>query len=274
MLIQVQVWMSDTAVAETVYTLIDHPEAFLVLANLINSAVLGWLHLRQGAIHSYLPELHLPSSPAPDTYGPSAWRASSLPTYSTADGGPTVPFPDTEKAFDGNRAEIGSVGGPPYANHRWLPLRDAGVNLPITPIWETDYHPNGNNWRRWALGAQQHYSLLENIENDDLHCYHLGGDGVWNMRYEHANINFMAVWADDILDNLPFDVQEDDEAHFSIHLPRKLGRQTLVQGRALASHFSFGTQREMADTDLLGRYRAFANEMVCGEANRIVMRDG
>ena len=267
------VWMSDTAVEESVTTLLNHPEAFIILANLVNSAALGWVHHRHtGTIHSYLPELALPANPDPSAYGPKAWRASALPTHASVDTSSpeNLPFPDTQKDFEGSRAAIGDIGGPPYANHRWLPLRDDGALLPLTPMWRTEYSPNGADWRGWQLGAQQHYSLLQNLENNDLSGYHFGGkDGIWNMRYLHANINFMAVWADDILDNLPFDVEEDDEAHFSIHLPRKLKRQTYIQTRAIASHFSFGPQLEMYDTDLLSRYRAYANEKVCGARNQI-----
>ena len=265
------VWMSDTAVEETITTLINHPEAFLVLANLVNSAALGWVHHHQGAIHAYLPQLEPPLKSASDSYGPKAWRASALPSYQPAEGSDEIiPFPDTEKDFAGARAEIGDIGGPPYANHRWLPLRDNGTLLPLTPIWRTEYAPNSADWCGWQLGAQQHYSLLQNIESDDLSAYHFGDkDGLWNMRYMHANINLMAVWADDILDNLPFDVEEDDEAHFSIHLPKKFKRQTYIQTKAIASHFSFGPQRELYDTDLLSRYRAYANEKVCGKRNQI-----
>ena len=267
------VWMSDTAVEESVTTLINHPEAFLVLGNLVNSAALGWVHHHQGAIHSYLPELSPPNPPESSSYGPKAWRASALPKYHPTDGSSEPePFPNTEKNFAGSRAAIGDVGGPPYANHRWLPLRDSGTLLPITPIWRTEYNPNGADWKGWQLGAQQHYSLLENLENDDLSAYHFGNkDGIWNMRYMHANINLMAVWADDILDNLPFDVDEDDEAHFSIHLPEKLRRQTYIQTRAMAAHFSFGPQRELYDTDLLSRYRAYANEKICGKRHQIAI---
>lgn len=45
--------------------------------------------------------------------------------------------------------------------------------------------------------------------------------------------------------------------------------EVLVQTHALAAHFSFGAQPEMYDTDLLSRYRAYANEMVCTAENQI-----
>lgn len=264
--------MSEDAVPQTVYTLINHPEAFLVLANLVNSAALGWVHHHQGAIHSYLPDRKPPSNISSDSHGPLAWRASALPNWQSKPEVEVLEFPDTDKESPGQRAPVGSKGGPPYRNHRWLPLRDNGSNIIKTPIWNTQYESNGNDWKRWAIGAQQHYSLLENLENDALERYHFGPDGIWNMRYMHANINFMAVWSNDILDNLPFDVNEDDEAHFSIHLPRKLHRETYIQTRAIAAHFSFGTQHEMYDTDLLSRYRAYANEKICSSSNQIPIR--
>ena len=48
--------------------------------------------------------------------------------------------------------------------------------------------------------------------------------------------------------------------------------ENLVQTRALAAHFSFAVQHEMYDTDLLSRYRAYANEMICGVKNQIQIR--
>ena len=266
------VWLSDNAIEESVNTIINHPEAFIVLGNLINSAALGWVHHHRGAIHSYLPELQPPENPSLNAYGPTAWRASALPTYEPAHGYDNVsPYPEKEED-EVIGAGLGDFMGPPYANHRWLPLRDKGTLLPLTPMWRTEYEPNSADWRGWQLGAQQHYSFLQNLESGDLSAYHFGDkEGIWNMHFLHANINLMTVWADDILDNLPFDVKEDDEAHFSIHLPRKLKRQTYIQTRALASHFSFGPQRQMYETDLLSRYRAYANEKVCGTGNQIAI---
>lgn len=43
----------------------------------------------------------------------------------------------------------------------------------------------------------------------------------------------------------------------------------LVNTHAIAAHFSFRSQHEMYDTDILDRYRAYANEMVCTKDNQI-----
>ena len=257
------IYLSPDAIPEIVTSLLRHPEAFCILANLINCAALGWMHHHNNAILSYLPELSPPSTPdgGDDGYGPTAWRASALPTFRVAS--KTRPFYESDEDWD---------AGPPYHNHRWLPLRDNGTLLPLTPIWKTEYHPNSFDWNHWQLGAQQHYSFLSHLEallTDPLalSVYHFGDvrTSLFNTRYAHMNINLMAVWASDILDNFPFSVKEDDEAHFTITLPRELGKQVYVQSRAIAAHHSFGPQGAMYKTDVLDRYRAYANEGVCRE---------
>lgn len=280
--------MNPNAVPTLVHTLMDHPEAFAVVAALINSATLGWVQYRLGAVRSYLPEPDPPFQPNEDAYGPKAWRASALPTYKLEIGGKIEDFPNTEKSGAAEHAPVGSIGAAPYTNHRWLPLRDESL-LPETPIAHTEYLPDGQGWKRWAIGAQQHYSLLENLENGQLHKYYIGEDGIWNMRYDRTNVNLLAIWGNDILDNLPFE-GADDEQLISVELPRKHHRrkqslteqlsnplltmpsENLVQTHALTAHFSFAVQPEMYDTDLLSRYRAYANEMVCSSNNQIPIR--
>ena len=76
----------------------------------------------------------------------------------------------------------------------------------------------------WTIAAQQHYSLLENLEKGLLRKYYIGDEGIWNMRYDRTNINLIAIWANDILDNLPFE-GADDEQLISSNLPRKQHRR-------------------------------------------------
>ena len=42
-----------------------------------------------------------------------------------------------------------------------------------------------------------------------------------------------------------------------------------VNTHAIAAHFSFRTQHELFDSDLLSRWRAYANEMICTKENQI-----
>ena len=178
------------------------------------------------------------------------------------------------KPDDGSTIPEADPGAPPYKGHRWLPLPDNERNLYNTPIAKTAYDPYGPDWTSWAIPAQVHYSLLENLEKNQLSKYYYGGgvdperEGIWNMQYGRMNINFMAIWGNDVLDNLPFS-QSDDEHELSVVLTTKLRRPLLVNTHAIAAHFSFRTQHELYDTDLLSRYRAYANEFICKADNQI-----
>ena len=251
---------------------LDHPDAFNIVANLVNSPETGWLHYHFGAIHSYLPETVPPDSNTDSAaLGPKAWRASALPIWNEDK---EMGFPVTvDKSDDGSVLEADNPAAPPFKGHRWLPLRESKMNIYKTPIAKSEYNAYGPDWKSWALAAQVHYSLLENIEKDQLYLYHYGtsspnsSEGIWNMAFDRMNINFMAIWGKDVVDN-PFD-NFDDEHWLSIEIPKRLGRPVLVNTHAVAAHLSFRTQHEVYDTDLLDRYRAYANEMICTKENQI-----
>ncbi|KAL9028756.1 MAG: hypothetical protein Q9196_002924 [Gyalolechia fulgens] len=267
------VFFDDNAVANLVYTKLNHPDSFDVVANLVNSPETGWLHYHFGAIQSYLPETVPPSGkPDPAALGPRAWRASALPIWNETG---EMSFPvTTDKPADGSVLEADRPEAPPFKGHRWLPLPDPEKNIYKTPMAISEYNPYGPDWISWALAAQVHYSLLENIEKNQLHLYHYGtssptaSEGVWDTAFGRMNINFMAIWGKDVLDNAPFD-GPDDEHELSVNIPSKLNRPVLVNTHAVAAHFSFRTQHELYETDLLDRYRAYANEMVCTKENQI-----
>ncbi|KAL8973531.1 MAG: hypothetical protein Q9197_002218 [Variospora fuerteventurae] len=267
------VFFDDNAIANLVYSKLHHPDSFNVIANLVNSPETGWLHYHFGAIHSYLPET---VAPPKDTdaaaLGPKAWRASALPIWNESG---EMSFPVTmDKSDDGSVLEKDRPEAPPFKGHRWLPLPEPEKNIYKTPMSKTEYNPYGPDWKSWALAAQVHYSLLENIEKNQLHLYHYGtsspssSEGIWDMAFARMNINFMAVWGKDVLDNVPFD-GPDDEHELSVNIPTKLNRPVLVNTHAVAAHFSFRTQHELYDTDLLSRYRAYANEMICPKGHQI-----
>ncbi|KAL8644713.1 MAG: hypothetical protein Q9226_007627 [Calogaya cf. arnoldii] len=267
------VFFDDNAVANVVYSKVKHPDSLLVVANLVNSPETGWLHYHFGAIHSYLPETKPPSDHSDGAaLGPKAWRASALPMWNEEG---EMHFPITMDKPDGGEVlEADNPAAPPFKGHRWLPLPDPKKNIYKTPMSKSEYNPYGPDWKSWALAAQVHYSLLENIEKNQLHLYHYGtsspssSEGIWDTGFGRMNINFMAIWGKDVLDNLPFD-SDDDEHELSVGLPVKLNRPVLVNTHAIAAHFSFRTQHEVYDTDLMDRYRAYANEMVCTKDNQI-----
>ncbi|KAL9131352.1 MAG: hypothetical protein Q9217_000679 [Psora testacea] len=227
------IFFDDEAIPNLVYTKLKHPHSLNVVANLINSPETGWLHYRFGAIHAYLPELTRPKDTLIDfeSYGPRAWRASALPEWSGEDMSfPVAGVGSPGKTDDGKPLPSDVPGAPPYKGHRWLPLPDGDKNLWRTPMAETRYEQNGPDWGSWSLGAQAHYSFLQNLENHELERYHYGNgldpkrEGIWNMAYERMNINFMAIWGKDVLDNLPFE-SFDDELALSVQVPIKLRRR-------------------------------------------------
>ena len=94
------------------------------------------------------------------------------------------------------------------------------------------------------------------------------------MRYHHANLNFVAFRADDLLaaaNELDFPgFPWNDEWFLSMMAPRVWKKQFLIATRSLAAHYSHSPQRGgLQQTDVLERYRALANEMVCVEENKI-----
>lgn len=236
--------MSDDAVANVVYTKVNHPDSLNVVANLVNCPETGWLHYHVGALHAYLPET---TAPGPDrngkSLGPKAWRASALPVWNEKG---DMSFPLADKPDDnGNVVKPGQPGAPPFKGHRWLPLPDDEKNLYKTPVSNSEYDPFGPDWQKWAIAAQVHYSLLENIETGQLRKYHYGSglddrrEGIWNMNYGRMNINFMAIWGKDVVENIPFE-DPDDEHVLSVALPTKLRRRKwlrVLQPENVLTHF-------------------------------------
>ena len=221
-----QVYFSDNAIPDIVYTKLKHPETLDVVANLVNSPETGWLHYHVGAVHAYLPEMKPPKSQNTASLGPKAWRASELPEWE----GEEMEFPLGDKPTGGEVLEDGAPGAPPFKGHRWLPVKDEQKNLYKTPIQHTQYDPYGADWYSWSLAAQVQYSLLENIEKDQLEKYYYGGgldlarEGIWDMKYGRMNINLMAIWGKDVLDAVPFN-DTDDERFLSQTLTSRLDRR-------------------------------------------------
>ena len=224
----------------------------MVSANIVNSPLMGWVHYHVGALRPYLPEFHnaqfKPPHPEYDLFDiglshHKPWRYTDYPYWEGPD----------EWFFD-------HTHDPPYPGHRWLRLPNE-ADMQRTPVVDIEYKTWGTGLRSWAIAAQEHYSFLENLETDpSLPMYKFGLN--WMTDYRRLSINFMAVLADDVLDNLP--VKGVDEEWLTVNMPRKLGRHVVVNSEALATHFSFGDQnRGIQWTDLLQRYHGYALENAC-----------
>lgn len=249
-------FIEKNAIASLIATKVDHPvraptplplhphllsfflqEHLLVSTNTINSPRLAWLHSHLGAIHPFLPELSSPPPPSQPLATPASpsspntnnnklnWRPSTLPVWS---GNPlTYTLPRHPS--------------PPRApNNRWLPLpAPYNASLAGTPISLVDYEGGSKEGvTNWAVAAQEHYSFLRNLEDEKLSLY--GGDGfgkgngrgrdgkgrgerLWDMQGTRIQVNMIAIWGDDVLDNGP--VAADDEHYFTVELVARLGRR-------------------------------------------------
>ena len=197
----IQVYIEDSAIPSMVTSLVEHPEYFLVSANIINQPAFSWVHWHLGVVHPYLPELTPPPGFAGRRNG--TWRASELPDWS----GPT----DRDYTQD-------FVA--PFDGHRWLPLKK-GIPDDRTPISTTEYNLASRGWHRWEVAAQQHYSFFQNLERNQLDNYHIG---MWDFKYDRISVHLLAIWGADIRANLPFPA--DDEGYLTQILPKKLRRRT------------------------------------------------
>ncbi|KAK3299530.1 uncharacterized protein B0H64DRAFT_388888 [Chaetomium fimeti] len=246
------VFIDDGTIASVVRPLIENPSYFAVSANVVNNPALSWVHYHMGVFEPYWPEMMKPWKPS----SPSSWRASELPAYKGPAEGP-------------DNFDIDGSTPAPFTGHRWLPVRqkEKGETEDPTkfPASTLTYDPFGPSWDNWAAGAQLHYSFLQHLENNETSLYKFG---IWDCHYDRVSINFIALRGGDIMDAYPF-TEEDDEYFLTVEHAKKIGKHVVVAGNGLAVHFAFGPQRManyehgISDTDLLGRYTAYAKEMVC-----------
>ncbi|MCJ1369199.1 hypothetical protein MMC20_000408 [Loxospora ochrophaea] len=237
------VFFEDSAIRSIVRRKVENPELLLVSGNIVIQPAFSWVHHHFGAIHPYLPEI---TASGTDLDGniTITWRTSELPFWM----GP----PD----FD-----IENFPAP--RGHRWLPLPDGTVN-DQTPIWASTYEAFGASLKNWAIGAQQHYSFLENLEKGELWRYKFD---TWDFLYDRFSINLFAISGDDIVAMGP--LPEDDEEFLTQIFAKKTGRHAIMDGHSVGVHFSFGPMRGkkgekgIERTDLLDRYRAYAEESIC-----------
>jgi hypothetical protein len=157
----------------------------------------------------------------------------------------------------------------PHKPHRWLPVRpnpnSPTPDLTITPASTLTFDPFGPGLQNWAAAAQTHYSFLSRLESKESHLYRFS---IWDYAYTRLSINLLAIRGRDVIEVFPFP-DADDEEYLTCTRPREVGRHVVVDGKGLAVHFAFGSQRSanggrgLGWTDLLERYRGFADELVC-----------
>ncbi|GAB1199777.1 hypothetical protein APSETT444_009136 [Aspergillus pseudonomiae] len=235
------IFLEDHTVSTIVKTKLDHPDSLIVSANVINQAALQALHSHPGVALPYLPELSSSDqSRAPITQD---WRATDLPTWK----GP---------------ADFKILKGylPPSESYRWLPLADEDGDR--TPIGMSIYGDNGPELDDWTVHAQQHYSFLQHLEDGNLYRYKFP---VWVDPTDSVSPNFLCLRAGD--PSIVKSIIQQDSDKLSLEVAQKLlGRDpgAIIDGKGLAAHYSIeASLGGLESTDLLHRYRAYAEEMVC-----------
>ncbi|KAI0798332.1 hypothetical protein GGR55DRAFT_703152 [Xylaria sp. FL0064] len=293
------VFIHPDTIPQLVSTRIAEPHPFAVSANLINSPLTGFKHYDAGAIHPFLPDPNSkPSHLAAQLWRPSDFKLCPKKLIPKINENGTI-SKITEQVLTKH-----VFAGPRYEGHPWLLLGDIESPLLKTPmgidkltrLTNGDEFMYGTAWKSWMISAQQQYSLLRNLELNTMWRYHFGtqidypqgvnssadaaalkffdpnhlGPGaeqLYDTQYVRYNLNFVALWGHDIRNAQP--IAEDDEQDITATIPWRLQRPFVIDTRAVVGHLSFYPQHEgIRQTDLLDRWRAFANEMVCTVDNQ------
>jgi hypothetical protein len=231
------VYIDDNAIPLIVDTLVTNPESIIVSANMVNSPELNWLQYRTGAVLPYLPELNYARPADLSTLENPKWRASELPDWiEPADFKPPESREDWNdyiKKLLPRPKTIGTSGrgSGELPFHRWLPVRGPAA-VQKTPISQTENGAFGGGWWSWAIAAQQHYSLFDNLEHNRKYLYYLRhgssskSDAIWDHTGERISINFLALRGETILDNLGhMQANGNDEVFLSEVLPKHLNKR-------------------------------------------------
>ncbi|KAI0409379.1 hypothetical protein F4802DRAFT_546385 [Xylaria palmicola] len=282
------VYIHQDAIPQLVHTRLAVPHAYGVSANLVNSPITGMEQFHHNVIYPFVPDpKRHPSHNASEN-----WRLSNLDMYPT----------EKLEKLKGKSDSAIIYPKVPYRGHPFVLLSEDNYDLLHTSMGRYDQDPGGDFiafsrvWKSWAMAAQQQYSLLYNLEKNQISRYFfgrpatypasakgpeknstvpapkregkppLGGEQIFDTQFRRYNLNFVAVWGSDIKRHLP--MADDDEDAITKTIPQKTGRPFVIDTRAVVGHFSFYTQaEEIRQTDLLDRYRAFANEAVCAAGN-------
>ncbi|KAF2967519.1 hypothetical protein GQX73_g6041 [Xylaria multiplex] len=293
------VFIHPDTIPQLVSTRIAEPHPFAVSANLVNSPLTGVKHYDTGAIHPFLPD---PSGKFSHKAA-ELWRPSDFQSF-PKDRVTNISENSTINEITDEFINKHVFAEPPYEGHPWLLIKDVANPLLQTPlgiIKLTSPHRGaesayGAAWKSWMISAQQQYSLLRNLELNSMWRYHFGsqidypqgsnssanaaalrffdpnhlGPGAEQLhdtQYIRYNLNFVALWGHDIKNVLP--IGSDDEQEITATIPKRLQRPFVIDTRAVVGHLSFYPQHEgIRQTDLLDRWRAFANEMICTADNR------
>lgn len=242
------VYMEDHTIPTIVKTKFDNPDSLYVSANVVNEAALASLHSHPGVALPYLPELHhVEQASRSKSQLSHDWRASSLPHWEG---------PADFRVQEGFK--------PPFQGHRWLlPIDDSSDR---DPIGSSVYTNTGPGLKDWTVSAQQHYSFLHHLEYNDLTRYKFP---LWTSPIEPISRRFGCFWGRDskVLQAIFEHDSTDDDQLLRPWVASDGTRPSVsIDGKGLVSHYSaFLGTAGLDSTDILERYQAYAQEMVCRE---------
>ncbi|KAK5076419.1 hypothetical protein LTR64_006101 [Lithohypha guttulata] len=245
------VWLADDAIPRMVSRKFNQDDYLVVSASVINSPLMSKVHLDAGAYHPYLPA-HATSTPKKvlarltkgKASGRTSWQYNQYPIW---EGPSNYTLHDDDSSNSSFPV--------------WLRLPEENLNK--TPAQGIEYNSWGSSWSSWRIAAQSHLSLLENLYHGNTSLYFSNLDEeVWFTQPDRLSVNVIAIFSNDILDNMPDDAF-DDEEWLTVTLPGQQGKRVGVETRALAAHFAFGAQSQVESTDILARYQDRARQMAC-----------
>ncbi|KAJ5731068.1 uncharacterized protein N7483_005576 [Penicillium malachiteum] len=238
------VFLEEHTIPIIVKTKLDHPDSLMVSANVVNEAALASLHSHPGVALPYLPELYHVKQPSrTKSQLQNDWRTSSFPAWQG---------PASFRVRKGFKA--------PFQGHRWLLPTEPGSDR--DPIASSVYTDTGPSLKDWTVAAQQHYSFLHNLEWDRLSRYKFP---IWVDPIEPISDNFGCFWGNDAstLQRI-FDRKGTGELTNSWIRENGTRPHVSIDGKGLVSHYPADLGADGLDaTDLLDRYRAYAQEKVC-----------
>lgn len=181
--------MEDSVLPALVHTNASRPDIYIVSANIVNQPLMSWVHWSLGAVRPYLPERDRDFRKF--LLGTSDWRSSSLPSWSG-------PMEYNSSSFD--------VSSYVAAGRLWLPIRghDDRLLAGKTPMAGIRYgsRGGGSGHSEWQMAAQQHYSFLEHLENNELWRYKFR---MWDFQDRGLGIQLTAMTGTDINAAKPID---------------------------------------------------------------------
>ncbi|KAJ5090438.1 hypothetical protein N7532_009122 [Penicillium argentinense] len=243
------VYLEDHTIPTIVKTKMENPDTLMVSANVVNEGALASLHSHPGVALPYLPELYHVDQPSRSKSQLSHdWRMSSLPSWRG---------PASFRVRKGFKA--------PFEGHRWLLPREPGTDR--DPIAGSVYTETGPTLRDWTVAAQQHYSFLHHLELDDLNLYKFP---LWVNPTEPITTNFGCFWGNDVEALRDIFEHRSSEDLFKEWTNLNGSRPNVtIDGKGVATHYSSRQGAEGLDsTDLLDRYRSYAQERVCRQKSR------